>query len=119
MKIGKMRNRFIRGKTLNRMVFVDWGNGLDGNEVGWCDRYLAIIEKRKCAAEIAIQRHWKQGGQVLEYGFSGVKSREPRVSPDSLHDAKSLAELLVSRCQGFNLEIELVNLGPFPVCGSD
>lgn len=119
IKRAYLKNRFIRGKQLNRMIFVNWGDGLDGNEVRWCDKYLATIEKRKTAAQIAVKRHWQSGGQVLEHGFSGIKSREPGVSPDSLHDADSLAELLVNRAQGFNLDLELVNLGPFPISGSD
>lgn len=107
------------------MIHIDWTDStLDGLEQGWCDRYLATIEKRKRAAERALLKHWAMdigygSGQVLENGFHGRQIRQPGVSPDSLLSPAQLADLLINRAQGFNLDLELVNLGPFPCSGND
>lgn len=100
------RNRWIHGDRLNRLIKVDF------DEVGWAEKFYAVIERRKQAVALAIRRHWAKGGQVLEYAFGHIKSREPGVSPDSLQNAESLSMLLACRLQGFGTRIELVNLGP-------
>lgn len=113
-----MRNRWIRGKQLNRLT--EHAKNAMELDQDWCDKWLAVIELRKKGLAKAIRHHWERGGQVLEYGFAGtITDRKPFHYPDTYLDADQLSELLANRCQGFLLSIELVNLGPFPCCGSD